>query len=195
MKLCKKREIIFNQRVSSIKAYVYARFNSSQEIDDIVQEALIAYASTLAKCNLNDNYHSYCMTAAKWGALKYITRQKEKSDGIKVSKRPASNEGNSHCDGILDKIDVDSGSINPVVLCTVLENIQAALVKLKPAHKAYIETSYWNKPRHTNTTQIIKERRGRDIKKAFRENVIQRIQDDVIFCESGISSIDNPRIH
>jgi len=55
---------------------VYSNFKKSVDIDDIGQEATIAYAEALSESDLTSNYHSYCMTRAKWGALKQIKRSR-----------------------------------------------------------------------------------------------------------------------
>lgn len=195
MKLSREKERIFNQRYSSIVAYVHSRFRSCVDLDDIAQEATIAYAEALNESDLTSNYHSYCMTRAKWGALKQIKRHDNKNK-VSESSLQCSVSGQGALNiGICDQNNVNSDSINPVTLCSVLEKVYATYQQLKPSHRDYIEKSYWDKSKSNVKNTIIKERRGRDIKKAFLARVLKGLENDVGFCESGLYTAYNTQIH
>jgi|GEM_PF-4743391 DNA-directed RNA polymerase specialized sigma24 family protein len=191
MKLSNEKERILNQRYTSIVAYVHSRFKSCVDVEDIAQEATIAYAEALNECDLTSNYHSYCMTRAKWGALKQLKRHENRNRLTGGDSLRSQSELTALSNSIFDQNNVDSHSINPVTMCSVLEKVYAAYQQLKPSHKDFIEKSYWDISKSNIKNTIIKERRGRDIKKAFLTRVLKGLDNDVGFCESGLYTAYN----
>lgn len=195
MQLSYEKEKIFNQRYKSIVAYVYSRFKNSVDLEDVAQEATIAYAAALHDSDLTSNYHSYCMTRAKWGALKQIERSRNKQEPQGDSVDGCESSLGAVNIGICDQNNVNSQSINPVTLCSVLEKVYVTYEQLKPSHKDFIVKSYWGTPKSNEKDTIIKERRGRDIKKAFLARVLKGLENDVSFCESGFFTAYNAQVH
>jgi DNA-directed RNA polymerase specialized sigma24 family protein len=191
MKLSIEKERILNQRYNSLVGYVHARFKSCVDLDDIAQEAIIAYSQALNESDLSSNYHSYCMTRAKWGALKQIKRYENKNRLVVGTLDYSQSMEGLLNHGICEYNHVNSESINPVTLSSVLEKVYMAYQQLKPSHKDFIDKSYWDISKSNITNTTIKERRGRDIKKAFLARVFKGLENDVVFCESGIHTVYN----